>query len=118
MPLVLLTRTEQALSIAYLNASRHQNFCCSYARVVHRFEGQNIFMILDNYSVHKTKAVERFLERHPRLQLLFLPTYSPDENQPGLFKPFYHPTDPAAGKDTPCSQTLNPHAVVFIPRKT
>jgi transposase len=34
----------------------------------------------DNYKIHTAKAVEQWLERHPRLTLLFLPTYGPRAN--------------------------------------
>lgn len=36
--------------------------------------------ILDNSSVHKNKRVKAFLERHPEVRLLCLPTYSPEYN--------------------------------------
>lgn len=40
-----------------------------------------IYLVLDNFSIHKTKAVKRFLEEHKdRLELVFLPTYSPHLN--------------------------------------
>jgi transposase len=38
---------------------------------------QNIVLILDNYSVHKTDAVAQFLTRNPKFQLLFQPVYYP-----------------------------------------
>jgi hypothetical protein len=37
---------------------------------------QEIHIILDNLSAHKTKAVGDFLEAHPQLRLRFTPTYS------------------------------------------
>jgi len=37
---------------------------------------QEIHIILDNLSAHKTKKVAAFLEQHPRVQLHFTPTYS------------------------------------------
>ena len=33
-------------------------------------------LIVDNYSTHKTPAVQRWLVRHPRFTLHFTPTYS------------------------------------------
>lgn len=40
-------------------------------------------MVLDNYGVHDCHKVRTFLEGHKdKIELLFLPTYSPDENQP------------------------------------
>src|SRR4051794_12795807 len=42
---------------------------------------QDIHVILDNLSAHKTHKVASFLQAHPRLQLHFTPTYSSWLNQ-------------------------------------
>ncbi|MCE5308221.1 MAG: IS630 family transposase, partial [Acidobacteriales bacterium] len=42
---------------------------------------QEIHIILDNLSAHKTQAVREFLAAHPRVQLHFTPTYSSWLNQ-------------------------------------
>ena len=42
---------------------------------------QEIHIILDNLSAHKTQAVRDFLEAHPHVRLHFTPTYSPWLNQ-------------------------------------
>lgn len=39
-----------------------------------------IFLILDNGSIHTAKEVLEWLATHPRIQLLWLPTYSPHLN--------------------------------------
>jgi transposase len=36
-----------------------------------------LYVIVDNYKIHKAQAVERWLAAHPRFELLFLPTYCP-----------------------------------------
>lgn len=36
----------------------------------------DVHLVLDNYSTHKTEGVKRWLLRHPRFQLHFIPTYS------------------------------------------
>jgi transposase len=42
---------------------------------------KKIFLILDNASIHKSSIVKETLARyHPRIQLVFLPTRSPDLN--------------------------------------
>ena len=43
--------------------------------------GQEIHIILDNLSAHKTKKVAAFLDQHPNLCLHFTPTYSSWLNQ-------------------------------------
>ena len=42
---------------------------------------QQIHIILDNLSAHKTHAVRQFLQQHPRVQFHFTPTYSSWLNQ-------------------------------------
>ena len=42
---------------------------------------QEIHIILDNLSAHKTQAVRDFLEAHPQVRLHFTPTYSSWLNQ-------------------------------------
>jgi transposase len=42
---------------------------------------QQIHIILDNLSAHKTQAVRDFLQQHPRVQFHFTPTYSSWLNQ-------------------------------------
>lgn len=43
--------------------------------------GQEIHIILDNLSAHKTQKVAAFLQEHPKVQLHFTPTYSSWLNQ-------------------------------------
>lgn len=43
--------------------------------------GQEIHIIADNLSAHKTKKVAAFLEQHPQVKLHFTPTYSSWLNQ-------------------------------------
>jgi transposase len=43
--------------------------------------GQQIHIILDNLSAHKTQAVREFLHQHPRVRFHFTPTYSSWLNQ-------------------------------------
>jgi transposase len=37
----------------------------------------HLYVVVDNYKIHKAQAVERWLATHPRFELLFLPTYCP-----------------------------------------
>ena len=48
-------------------------------------EGQEVHIILDNLSAHKTKAVREFLEERPHVHLHFTPTYSSWLNQVELW---------------------------------
>lgn len=61
---------------------RNKEMLLFLRQIMNRFKDRKIYVILDNYCVHHSKAVMRFLESHERLNFLFLPTYSPEENQP------------------------------------
>jgi len=39
-----------------------------------------IFVVVDNYCIHKTQAVQCWLAAHPRFKLLWLPSYCPRAN--------------------------------------
>jgi putative transposase len=39
-----------------------------------------LYVVVDNYQIHKAKAVEQWLAAHPGVILLFLPTYCPRAN--------------------------------------
>jgi putative transposase len=41
---------------------------------------QRISVVVDNYKIHKAKAVDEWLANHPRVTLLLLPTYCPRAN--------------------------------------
>jgi transposase len=42
---------------------------------------KQIFLVLDNVSIHRSNKVKKILARyHPRIQLVFLPTRSPELN--------------------------------------
>lgn len=46
---------------------------------------KQITIILDNASIHKSRKVKRYLERHKNIHLFYLPTYSPEYNPVELF---------------------------------
>lgn len=37
----------------------------------------HLYVVVDNYKIHKAQAVERWMAAPPRVELLFLPTYCP-----------------------------------------
>jgi transposase len=43
-------------------------------------EIKTIYVVCDNYKIHKAQAVERWLEQHPRFERLWTPTYCPKAN--------------------------------------
>jgi transposase len=64
--------------------SRHtsQEFVAFLSDLVARQPaGQEIHVVLDNLSAHKTKRVQHFLDEHPNVHLHFTPTYASWLNQ-------------------------------------
>lgn len=50
-------------------------------KVMHQFKGNKVIMVLDNVRYHHAKVLKPFLEKNKdRIELLFLPPYSPDLN--------------------------------------
>jgi transposase len=45
---------------------------------VRRFD--RISVVVDNYKIHKARAVQHWLAAHPQVKLVFLPTYCPRAN--------------------------------------
>jgi transposase len=41
---------------------------------------QRLYVVVDNFGIHKAKAVAEWLARHRRFELLFVPTYCPKAN--------------------------------------
>jgi transposase len=65
-------------------AARHTSdeFVAFLQQVISRCKrNQEIHIILDNLSAHKTAKVEEFLQQHPNVELHFTPTYSSWLNQ-------------------------------------
>ncbi len=65
-------------------AARHtsRDFVAFLEEVVSRcLPRQQVHIILDNLSAHKTQLVRDFLQRHPRVEFHFTPTYSSWLNQ-------------------------------------
>jgi transposase len=50
-----------------------------------RTPDKQIIIILDNATIHKSKKVKQYLQRHQQLHLFYLPTYSPEYNPVELF---------------------------------
>jgi transposase len=68
--------------------ARHtsQDFVAFLEEVVARCPAKRqIHIILDNLSAHKSRLVDEFLQKHPRVQLHFTPTYSSWLNQVELW---------------------------------
>jgi len=60
---------------------RAKEFLSFLEKVMGKYEGERIVMILDNAKVHRAKLIQPFLEQHKDLlTLVYLPPYSPTLN--------------------------------------
>jgi len=50
-----------------------------------RTPNQQIVIILDNATIHKSRKVKNYLKRHSNIHLFYLPPYSPEYNPVELF---------------------------------
>jgi transposase len=41
---------------------------------------ERVYIVADNYRIHKTQAVQQWRAAHPRFEVLWLPTYCPRAN--------------------------------------
>jgi len=41
---------------------------------------RRVYVVVDNYRIHDAQVVRRWLEQHPRFELLWLPVYCPEAN--------------------------------------
>lgn len=56
---------------------KYPSFSSTYFLRVPVFQPSAGTLVADNYIIHKSRKVERWLEENPKFRLLFLPTYSP-----------------------------------------
>lgn len=74
-----------------------------FMRRLVRHSDQKVFLIVDGHPVHRSKAVQRWVERHAdRIRLFFLPSYSPELNPSELLN--HDVKANAVGRQRPKSQ--------------
>jgi transposase len=61
---------------------RSAEFIAFLAQLLGAYPGRPLLLVVDNASIHKSKAVMAWLAQHPRLELLYLPTYSGHKENP------------------------------------
>lgn len=78
--------------------------CIEFLRRLIRQRRRKVFLILDRHPVHRSATVRRWIARHPdRLQLVFLPGYSPELNPDEYL---HHDVKAnAVGRTRPATQT-------------
>lgn len=79
------TRTGEVVGKTVKNHTSAEFIAFLEDLVAHQPKGQEIHVILDNLSAHKSKKVQRFLEVHTQIHFHFTPTYSSWLNQVELW---------------------------------
>jgi len=61
---------------------RSEEFTAFMEKLVSAYAGRRLMVVLDNASIHKSKATSAWLGEHPSVQLLYLPTYAGHKQNP------------------------------------
>lgn len=61
---------------------RSVEFIAFMEKLMLSYHGKPLMLVLDNATIHKSKAVMEWLTEHPSVQLLYLPTYSGHKQNP------------------------------------
>jgi transposase len=72
---VLYVTAERKTQELFLSLLERVEQACTAAGRISR-----IYVVVDNYRIHKTARVERWLGSHPRIKLVWQPTYCPRAN--------------------------------------
>lgn len=48
-----------------------------FHKIIHRFPNSRILLFMDNFRVHHSSKIQRFLKRHKNVRVIFMPPYSP-----------------------------------------
>lgn len=67
---------------AVTERKRAVEFVAFLEAVLAAYPGRPVLLVVDNASIHTAKVVSAWLAAHPRLELLFLPTYSGHAENP------------------------------------
>jgi transposase len=68
----------------YEVTERHRSveFIAFMEKLIEAYPGRPLLLVLDNATIHKSKAVLDWVAKHPSVQLLYLPTYAGHRENP------------------------------------
>lgn len=69
------------ITISYHDRGNYQSFKRHLKKILYEYRTHSkIIMVLDNVRYHHAKLLKVCLEKHPMLELIYLPPYSPELN--------------------------------------
>lgn len=69
------------ITVSFADKGNSISFKKHLKKVLFQYKSfSKILMVLDNVAYHHAKKIKAWLQRHPKLELFFLPPYSPDLN--------------------------------------
>jgi transposase len=69
------------ITVSFHQKGNYQSFKRHLKKVLHDYEASSsIIMVVDNVRFHHAKLLKKWLHQHPKLELMYLPPYSPELN--------------------------------------
>jgi len=69
------------ITVSFHKKGNYQSFKRHLKKVLQTYRCQSkIIMVVDNVRFHHAKLLKKWLQKHPKLELVYLPPYSPDLN--------------------------------------
>jgi transposase len=69
------------MTVTFHQRGNYQSFKKHLKKILYTYRNQStILMVVDNVRFHHAKLLKKWLVRHPKLQIIYLPPYSPTLN--------------------------------------
>jgi transposase len=67
--------------VNFADKGNYKSFKKHLKKILHEYsDSPKIILFLDNVRYHHARLLKKFIELHPKLELIYLPPYSPDLN--------------------------------------
>lgn len=69
------------MTVSFHERGNYKTFIKHLKKVLNTYQASSkIILVLDNVRFHHAKLLKKWLTKHPKLQLVYLPPYSPELN--------------------------------------
>jgi transposase len=69
------------ITVSFADKGNYQTFKKHLKKLLRVYQGAHkIVLIVDNVRYHHAKLLKRFVEKNPRIEIMYLPPYSPELN--------------------------------------